>query len=51
MGTEGDTYHHALTDRVIGLFKTECIRTTVLPVGPYRSLADVEYATSGWVDW
>ena len=36
---------------VIGLFKTECIRTTVFHPGPYRSLADVEWATAGWVDW
>lgn len=36
---------------VIGLFKTECIRTTIFHAGPYRSIADVEYATAGWVDW
>lgn len=36
---------------VIGLFKTECIRTTVFHDGPYRTIADVEYATAGWVDW
>ena len=36
---------------VIGLFKTECIRTTVFHPGPYRTLAEVEYATAGWVDW
>jgi putative transposase len=33
------------------LFKTECIRTTVFHDGPYKTLADVEYATVGWVDW
>jgi hypothetical protein len=27
---------------VIGLFKTECITTTVLHDGPYETLADVE---------
>lgn len=37
-------------ESVIGLFKTECMRTTVLPAGTYRSLAEVEYATSGRVD-
>jgi hypothetical protein len=26
------------------LFKTECITTTVLHNGPYKTLADVEYA-------
>jgi len=33
------------------LLQTECIRTTVFHAGPYRTIADVEYATSGWVDW
>jgi Integrase core domain len=32
-------------------FKPECIRTTVFHDGPYKTLADVEYATAGWVDW
>jgi putative transposase len=27
------------------------IRTTVFHAGPYKTLADVEYATAGWVDW
>lgn len=36
---------------VIGLFKTECIRTTVFHPGPCRTIAEVEYATAGWVDW
>ncbi len=35
----------------IGLYKTECIRTTVFHAGPYRTIGDVEYATAGWVDW
>jgi putative transposase len=38
-------------ESVIGLFKTECIRTTVFHAGPYQTHADVEYATAGWVDW
>ena len=38
-------------ESVIGLFKTEAIATTVFHDGPYRTLADVEYATAGWVDW
>ncbi len=42
---------NALMECVIGLYKTECIRTLVFHDGPYRTLADVEYATSGWVDW
>jgi transposase InsO family protein len=36
---------------VIGLFKTECIRTTVFHDEPFRTVTDVEYATAGWVDW
>ena len=36
---------------VTGLYETtECIRTTVFHAGPYRTLAEVEYATAGWVD-
>ena len=35
---------------IIGLFKAECIRTTVFHDGPYKTLADVEYAATGWVD-
>jgi putative transposase len=34
-------------ESVIGLFKTECIATTVFHNGPYKTLADVEYATAG----
>jgi hypothetical protein len=49
---EGVGYEdNALMESVIGLFKTKCIRTTVFHAGPYRTIADVEYATSGWVDW
>ena len=35
----------------IGLYKTECIRTTIFHAGPYKTIADVEFATAGWVDW
>jgi hypothetical protein len=51
VGTVGDAYDNALMESVIGLFKTECIATTVFHPGPYKTLADVEYATAGWVDW
>jgi putative transposase len=51
VGTVGDAYDNALMETVIGLFKTECIATTVFHPGPYKTLADVEYATAGWVDW
>lgn len=51
IGSVGDAYDNALMECVIGLFKTECIRTTVFHAGPYRTIAEVEYATAGWVDW
>ncbi len=51
IGSVGDAYDNALMECVIGLFKTECIRTTVFHEGPYRTVSDVEYATAGWVDW
>jgi putative transposase len=38
-------------ETINGLYKAECIRTTVFHDGPYKTIADVEYATSGWVDW
>jgi putative transposase len=51
IGSVGDAYDNALMETVIGLFKTECIQTPVFHDGPYKTLADVEYATAGWVDW
>ena len=41
----------ALMETIKGLYKAECIRTTVFHDGPYKTIADVEYATAGWVDW
>ena len=51
IGTVGDAYDNALMESVNGLYKTECIRTTVFHPGPFRTLADVEFATACWVDW
>lgn len=51
IGTLGDAYDNALMETVNGLFKTECIRTTVFSPGAFRTLLDVEFATAGWVDW
>ena len=34
-----------------GLLKAECIRTTRFSARPCKTIADVEYATAGWVDW
>ena len=51
IGTVGDAYDNALMETIIGLFKTECIATTVFHDGPYKTIADIEFATMGWVDW
>ena len=51
IGTVGDALDNALCESTIGLFKTECIRTTIFHAGPYKAIADVEFATAAWVDW
>ena len=51
IGSVGDAYDNALMETINGLYKTECVRTTVFHQGPYKTIADVEYATAGWVDW
>jgi transposase InsO family protein len=51
IGSVGDAYDNALMECVIGLYKTECIRTTVFHPDAYKTIGDVEYATAGWVDW
>lgn len=51
IGTVADAYDNALMESINGLYKTECIRTKVFHPGPYKTLAEVEYATAGWVDW
>ena len=38
-------------ETINGLYKTECIRTTVFHNGPFKTIGDVEFATAGWVDW
>ncbi len=47
VGTVGDAYDNAMTETIIGLFKTEVIECR----GPWRTFAAVEYATLEWVDW
>jgi putative transposase len=47
VGSVGDSYDNALSERVIGLFKTEVIRKR----GPWRNIAAVEFAVLAWVDW
>ncbi len=51
IGSVGDAYDNALMECINGLYKTECIRTTIFHPGPYKTISDVEYATAGWVDW
>ncbi len=51
IGSVGDAYDNALMETINGLYKAECIRTTVFHDGPYRTIAEVEFATAGWVDW
>ena len=46
-GSVGDSYDNALAETIIGLYKTEVIQVR----GPWRRLAEVEYATLEWVDW
>lgn len=51
IGSVGDAYDNALMESINGLYKAECIRTTVFHDGPFKTIADVEFATAGWVDW
>jgi putative transposase len=47
VGTVGDALDNALTESVIGLFKTELIRRR----GPWRTVEHVEAATLDWIAW
>jgi transposase InsO family protein len=47
----GDAYDNGLMESILGLYKTECIATDVFHHRPFKTLADIEYATAGWVDW
>lgn len=51
IGSVGDAYDNALMESGNGLYKTECIFTTIFHDGAYKDLLDVEYATAGWVEW
>lgn len=51
IGSVGDAYDNALMETINGLYKAECVRTTIFHDGPYKTIADVEYATAGWFDW
>ena len=42
IGSVGDAYDNALMETINGLYKAECIRTTVSYHDPYKTIADVE---------
>ena len=43
-----DSYDNALAETIIGLYKTEVIRTRG---DRGKTIDDMEYATLEWVDW
>lgn len=47
IGSVGDSFDNALAESVVGLYKTECVRTD----GPFRQVDDLELATCSWVAW
>jgi putative transposase len=47
VGSKGDSYDNALAESVNALYKAELIRRQ----RSWRTVADVELATAGWVDW
>jgi putative transposase len=47
VGSTGDSYDNALAESVIGLYKTEVIYRR----GPWKGIAEVEFATLEWVAW
>lgn len=51
IGLVGDAFDNALMETLIGLYKTDCIRTTIFEPGPFRTTVDFEYADTGWLDW
>ena len=46
-GAVGSSYDNALAESVIGLYKTELIKTR----RPWKGFDDLEIATAEWVDW
>ena len=47
IGTVGDAYDNALMESATGLYKTELINKQ----GAWKSLADIELATAGYIGW
>jgi putative transposase len=51
IGSVGDSYDNALAETVNGLYKTELIYGPAQEGKPWKTVADVELATLGWVHW
>lgn len=49
IGSVGDSYDNALAESTNSLYKAELIYGP--DQGPWRTVADVELATLGWVHW
>ena len=47
VGGTGDSYDNALSESIIGLYKTEVIRRS----GPWRNIEAVEYRALQCIDW
>ena len=47
IGSVGDSYDNAMAESLIGLYKTECVQHD----GPFRTVEELELATSDWVHW
>lgn len=47
IGSVGDAYDNALAESIIGLFKTEVVNRH----GPFKTIAQVEYALMESFDW
>lgn len=47
VGSVGDSYDNALAETINGLYKAEVIHR----LGPWKSMAAVEWETLKWVDW
>lgn len=45
--TVGDSYDNALAETINGLYKAEVIHR----LGPWKTMAAVEWETLKWVDW
>ena len=51
IGSVGDSYDNALAETTIGLYKTECTRTSSPFHTGLTTLRELEAATAAWVHW